>query len=191
MSDMRSQILEAAAVLFAERGYEGVSMRDIANAVGVTQANLYYHFQGKADLIEATLAHVFGANAERLDGWLADHPGDQLRAFVRWLVQALMTDRIFARLLYRELLDGDEGRIESLSRTVLQKPFKPLVAAVARGRPIETARTTALSIIGCAIGQVLVLPLAPGLVGRDGGPETVDAIVERLLGLIQSFLAEI
>jgi AcrR family transcriptional regulator len=191
MSDMRSQVLEAAAALFAEGGYEGVSMRDIAKTVGVTQANLYYHFQGKADLIEATLAHVFGASAEQLDAWLVDHPDDQLRAFVRWLVQALMTDRIFARLLYRELVDGDEARIASLSRTVLQKPFKPLVAAVSRGRTIEEARAVALTIIGCAIGQVLVLPLAPGLVERDQGPETVDAVVERLFGLIQSSSAEI
>jgi len=191
MSDMRSQLLEAAAELFAEHGYEGASMRDIAKAVGVTQANLYYHFEGKADLIEATLAHIFGTSAELLEAWLADHPDDQLRAFVRWLVQALMTDRIFARLLYRELVDGDEARIESLSRTVLQKPFKPLVAAVSRGRTIEAARATALSIIGCAIGQVLVLPLAPGLTERDHEPENVDAVVERLFSLIQSSLAEI
>lgn len=191
MADMRSQILDAAAELFAERGYEGVSMRDIARVVGVTQANLYYHFAGKADLIEATLAHVFGAAAERLQAWLADHPDDQVRAFVRWLVEALMTDRTFARLLYRELLDGDEARIDSLSRTVLQAPFQLLVVAVASQRSPEAARALALSIIGCAIGQVLVLPLAPGLTGNEGGPERVEIIADRLFILIRSSLREI
>src|SRR3546814_18179316 len=124
MSDMRSQLLDTAARLFAERGYKAVSMRDIAKLVGVTQANLYYHFRDKADLIEATLASVFEARAQELDAWLARHPSNQIEAFVRWFVQMLMTDRIFASLLYRELLDGDEARIAALSRTVLQKPFQ-------------------------------------------------------------------
>jgi len=191
MSDMRSQIQDAAAELFAERGYEGVSMRDIAKAVGVTQANLYYHFQGKADLIEATLSHVFGGSAERLETWLAEHPDDQVKAFVFWLVRALMTDRIFARLLYRELIDGDDLRIETLSRTVLQRPFQLLVSAMASDRTIESARASALSLIGCAIGQVLILPVTPGLVGPSSGSETADAVVERLFLLFQSSLVEL
>src|SRR3546814_2715362 len=78
MSDMRSQLLDTAARLFAERGYKAVSMRDIAKLVGVTQANLYYHFRDKADLIEATLASVFEARAQELDAWLARHPSNQI-----------------------------------------------------------------------------------------------------------------
>src|SRR3546814_4649418 len=92
MSDMRSQLLDTAARLFAERGYKAVSMRDIAKLVGVTQANLYYHFRDKADLIEATLASVFEARAQELDAWLARHPSNQIEAFVRWFVQMLMTE---------------------------------------------------------------------------------------------------
>src|SRR3546814_4948936 len=60
----------------------------------------------------------------------------------------LMTDRIFARLLYRELLDGDEARIAALSRTVLQKPFHSIVAAVRKGRLDVPAREVALSLVG-------------------------------------------
>ena len=92
MSDMRTQLLKAAAELFAERGYDAVSMRDIAKVVGVTQANLYYHFQDKADLIQSTLERVFKTRAEDLSAWLGDHPEDQLGAFVRWLVGELMTE---------------------------------------------------------------------------------------------------
>jgi AcrR family transcriptional regulator len=191
MSDMRSQLLDTAAELFAERGYEGVSMRDIAKPVGVTQANLYYHFEGKADLIEATLGHVFGARAERLEAWLPGRHDHPVRAFAHWLVRTLMTDRVFSRLLYRELIDGDDQRIESLAQTVLKKPFELLVSAIMRDRTPTAARATALSIIGCAIGQVLVLPLTPGLAGAAPGSETADVLVERLFGLFQSSLTEI
>lgn len=190
MSDMRSQLLDTAARLFAERGYKAVSMRGIAKLVGVTQANLYYHFRDKADLIEATLASVFEARAQELDAWLARHPSNQIEAFVRWFVQMLMTDRIFARLLYRELLDGDEARIAALSRTVLQKPFHSIVAAVRKGRLDVPAREVALSLVGFALGQVLVLPLAPGLTGESETADTVDRVVARFLALIQPATVE-
>ncbi|RJG53131.1 TetR/AcrR family transcriptional regulator [Sphingobium terrigena] len=186
MSDMRSQLLETAARLFAERGYEAVSMRNIARLVGVTQANLYYHFRDKADLIEATLASVFEACARDLDAWLAQHPSNQLEAFVRWFVRRLMTDRIFARLLYRELLDGDEARIATLSSTVLRQPFQSIVAAVEQGRTDISAKEVALSLVGFALGQVLILPLAPGLTGDSERSESVDQVASQLLALIQS-----
>ncbi|MFX4086881.1 MULTISPECIES: TetR/AcrR family transcriptional regulator [Sphingobium] len=185
MSDMRSQLLDASAELFADHGYEAVSMRDISRAMGFTQANLYYHFRDKADLIQATLAHIFELRALSLHAWLADRPGDQLEAFVRWFVDALMTDRIFARLLYRELLDGDDKRIAALSSTVLQLPFEAITAAVAPGRTDQEAKKVALSYVGFIVGQTLVLPLAPGLIGQTEPGETADAVATRLLQLLQ------
>ena len=185
MSDIRSQLLEAAARLFADRGYDAVSMRDIAKLVGVTQANLYYHFRDKADLIETTLASMLEARAQELDTWLAAHPSNQVEAFVRWFVQALMTDRTFARLLYRELLDGDDARIATLCRTVLQKSLESIVAAVRKNRKDASAEDVALSLIGFTLGQVLVLPLAPFLIEENESAENVDRVVARLLSLIQ------
>lgn len=185
MSDVRSHLLDAAAELFADRGYEAVSMRDIAKVVGVTQANLYYHFKDKADLIEATLAYVFELRGLSLHASLANRPGEELEAFVRWFVDALMTDRVFARLLYRELLDGDERRIAALSGTVLQLPFQAITAAAAPGRSDDEAKKLALSYVGFIVGQTLVFPLAPGLIGQSAPAETPDAVAIRLLQLLR------
>lgn len=55
----RGEILGAAAGVFAERGYQGGSMRDIAVRVGVTEPALYRHFPGKEDLF-LTLMRVAG-----------------------------------------------------------------------------------------------------------------------------------
>lgn len=52
---MREQILISAAKLFIEHGYYGLSMRQIAESVGVTKAALYYHFKDKEDLFLAVL----------------------------------------------------------------------------------------------------------------------------------------
>ncbi|MDF1836442.1 MAG: helix-turn-helix domain containing protein, partial [Planctomycetota bacterium] len=46
----RERLLEAAAKLFSERGYEGVSIREIAGAAGVRHGGVNYHFRGKRDL---------------------------------------------------------------------------------------------------------------------------------------------
>ena len=47
---MRERILETATSMFVERGYDGVAMREISDACGITKAALYHHFAGKADL---------------------------------------------------------------------------------------------------------------------------------------------
>lgn len=52
----REQILDAAAEMFSEQGYAAVSTRKIAEAVGVKQATLYYHFGSKEDILAGLLA---------------------------------------------------------------------------------------------------------------------------------------
>jgi len=52
---MRERILHAALELFAAHGYEATSMRQIAAQVGITKAALYYHFDGKTDIVRAML----------------------------------------------------------------------------------------------------------------------------------------
>ncbi len=60
--DRRSQILDVAAGLFAERGFHGVSVGDIGKAVGVSGPALYKHFDSK----DAVLAEMLVAISERL-----------------------------------------------------------------------------------------------------------------------------
>ena len=52
---LRRQILDQATRLFVTRGYNSISMREIAEACGVTKAALYYHFKDKEHLIMAIL----------------------------------------------------------------------------------------------------------------------------------------
>jgi TetR/AcrR family transcriptional repressor of mexJK operon len=50
MQNRRQQIIENASHLFAEKGYEGTTMRVIATACGITEAAIYRHFRNKEDL---------------------------------------------------------------------------------------------------------------------------------------------
>jgi AcrR family transcriptional regulator len=69
-TDTRERILDVALELFKEQGYDGTSLREIAERLGVTKAALYYHFERKEDiLLELHLRlHRIGRGIlERLD----------------------------------------------------------------------------------------------------------------------------
>src|SRR2546430_10753050 len=57
----RSQIMEAALKLFSHRGYGATSVRDIAEAAGVSKGNVYHHFPDKETLFRALLDQYFSA----------------------------------------------------------------------------------------------------------------------------------
>jgi len=51
----RSEIIQAAAQIFREKGYHGASMQDIADAVGLQKASLYHHVSSKQEILGAIL----------------------------------------------------------------------------------------------------------------------------------------
>lgn len=173
--DTRNAILEIAAELYAELGYSAVSMRDVASNVGVTPANLYHHFQGKDELIREAIAYVFTHKTASLEGLLDSgaNPDDRLEAFVRWLIHLLAEDRIFFRLLVRELTDGDTERLAYLVTTVLERPFA-LVRGLARARVgnDEDDFLAAVSIIGLVLGHMQLGAIVAHL--PDGRPHHLD-----------------
>jgi AcrR family transcriptional regulator len=71
--DTRLRILAVAVELFSARGYAGTSVRDIAEAMGMTKASLYYHFAAKEDILEAVTAPVRD-EMEDLMTWAASTP---------------------------------------------------------------------------------------------------------------------
>lgn len=72
----RDQILDVCARLFTEYGYAATSTRDIAEAVGIRQASLYYHFAGKPGILEELLARTVRPaldHIDKIDAIAAEH----------------------------------------------------------------------------------------------------------------------
>src|SRR5215208_1126008 len=65
-SDGRERLMDAALVLFADRGYDGVAIHEIAEAAGMTRAAPYYHFQNKEDLCRAAVSREMERTAAKL-----------------------------------------------------------------------------------------------------------------------------
>src|SRR5689334_6689237 len=57
----RTQILDAALKLFSHRGYGATSVRDIAEAAGLSKGNVYHHFPDKESIFRALLDQYFSA----------------------------------------------------------------------------------------------------------------------------------
>ena len=81
----RPVIVRAATSLFAERGIEGTSMRDIAEAAGVREAAIYRHFAGKDDLAREIFLSWYGWYCEKLQDIVSGPAGTlgKLREIVR------------------------------------------------------------------------------------------------------------
>ena len=69
----RARIQAVAVEMFTERGYEKTSLREIAEALGVTKAALYYHFKSKEDIVRSLVEDYFG-RIDALVSWGENQP---------------------------------------------------------------------------------------------------------------------
>jgi AcrR family transcriptional regulator len=74
--DTRSRIQAVALELFIEQGYEGTSLREIAERLGVTKAALYYHFKTKEDIVASLMEDRLAAMTELVE-WARTQPRTQ------------------------------------------------------------------------------------------------------------------
>ena len=120
--DTRTQLLDAAERLVAERGFRGASVRAITELAGANVAAVGYHFGSKADLVAAVVRRVVepinAAQSAGLDRLLARTPDPA----VADLVEA------FAGPLFDEMPAGDAGgaRRSRLIMTILADPAEEM-----------------------------------------------------------------
>lgn len=151
----RAGILEHAARLFAEKGFAGTSLQDIADAVGLTRPAVYHYFGSKervlAVLVEET--SVSSADGLRLVRTRADlDPSAKLRAATKELV----SDRVNAPERFR-MLDRTESALPQevaeqhlqARRAVLAEMTAIIDEGITAGQFRETdERMAALSVLG-------------------------------------------
>ena len=129
-------ILDAAARLFSELGYDGVSMRRIAETAGVSKANIYHHFTSKEALYFAIMRRS-AAELTRLIENLAEGKGSfdrRLRAFAGAHLEHLFDNAARVRLVMREAFSGDEQRSRNVVEQVLGGIVNRMVAIFDAGQ---------------------------------------------------------
>lgn len=121
----RAALLDAAATLFAERGYNGVSIEDLGAAAGVSGPAVYRHFTGKPSVLSALLT---GVSEDLLEGGRsvadeASSPEEALRGLIRFQVEFALNNADVIRVQDRDLASlphDDERMVRSLQRSYVQ-----------------------------------------------------------------------
>lgn len=100
----RDEILEAAAVVFREKGFHAASMRDIANAVELRKASLYHHISSKQEILLALLDRAMDILIVRIGEIAAQPttPTDKLSQSIRCYLKTLTEHRDLAAVLLLE-----------------------------------------------------------------------------------------
>ncbi|MEG9247583.1 TetR/AcrR family transcriptional regulator [Arthrobacter sp. Soc17.1.1.1] len=121
----RAALLDAAAQLFADRGYNGVSIEDLGAAAGVSGPAVYRHFPGKPSVLAALLT---GVSEDLLEGGravaeAAASPEEALRGLIRFQVEFALSNADVIRVQDRDLGSlphDDERTVRSLQRGYVQ-----------------------------------------------------------------------
>lgn len=130
------RILQAAARLFAERGYAGTSMQAVAEEAGVCKSNVFHHFASKQALFEAVLDQASRDFRAELSA-LASAGGtleERLLAFLAGHLRVLNRHAAAARLLLREIRSADEARGRVLAERIIAPSFAQVVELLRRAR---------------------------------------------------------
>jgi len=183
----RDEILDAAAVAFAERGYHGVSIDDMGAAVGMSGPGIYRHFASKEDVLAQMLLRISRhlhdegmrcvtaapSAAEALDALLASHVSFSLSQPALIVVQG------------RELANVPEParrQIRRLQRLYVEE-WVVVLAELLPGVPTPRLRTAAHAAIG-------LLNSTPYTLGGSGGAAELgpDAMAVLLVEMARAAL---
>ncbi|TMR99865.1 TetR/AcrR family transcriptional regulator [Nonomuraea basaltis] len=137
--DGLAAIMRSAREIFAERGYHGASIRDIAKGAGLSLSVLYYYHTGKQELLHALLEDALDDCCRGCETALAtagDDPAARLGAFVRATVEYRVRRQVDSLLALRELRNLEPERLERFveRRDALPKLLLEIIDdGVARG----------------------------------------------------------
>jgi TetR/AcrR family transcriptional regulator len=178
--DKRQVILKIAARLFAERGYTGASLADIAAACGTSKARVYHYHANKEQLLVAILTAHLEALVAAVS--FAPAPDGSPRQHLRALVGALLD-------VYRDADAEHQVQINDLRRL----PPETAEALKAMERRLVRVFSDAVAAVQPALAPALIKPVTMSLFGmlnwkymwfREGGALTSEAYADLVVTLL-------
>ncbi|MGE4536211.1 MAG: TetR/AcrR family transcriptional regulator [Desulfovibrio sp.] len=186
---VREKILTVASQLFAAEGYSAVSMRRIATEVGMTQANLYYYFKDKEELIRSVLAFVFIGRSHSLAVTLASGANAEecLEHAISWLVALLFEDDVVSKLFFRELLTDDKARLQFLTQNIFQESFDTIIKIIDDYIDTPDPRLAAIYLTSTIIGYCQYSAVAVHLNGVTSEYFEHETVSKHIMDQVRRF----
>jgi len=205
-SEAKRRLLDAAEQLFAERGFEGVSVRDVTQLAATNVAAINYHFGTRDGLVALVvagyLALVNDERLARLDAMEGKGPGKALpveailEAWIRPLVgtarKSGLAERLGCRLLGRIMALQGAG-LPAAMEEALQRIGERFARAYGKALPTVTADELAwrLHFMAGALSHLLIHQDLPQRVPHGAAPApTLDATLGRFIRFAAAGLRE-
>ena len=161
----RAEILEAAQRIFVEQGYDGATIRKIAEEVGVSSTALYMHFKDKSEILVEICASQFEALMEKNTRLLAEEmdPVLRVRRMLEWYFQFAFEHPNVYRLAYCTPPDAEQGKaLIAMGRRVYESFYEGVrrihEAGRLRGDDVDLASKTAWAACHGIVSLVLTRP---------------------------------
>jgi TetR/AcrR family transcriptional regulator len=194
--DTREQILSAAEAEFAEKGFDGARVKEIAGRVGVTHAVVHYHFHTKRDLYRAVVDRMVGELVDLATSIPREpyDPGPKLERFFYGFFDFAVRHPSFARLANLETGGRDERYLLDLVSEHLAPQYAKARGFVNAGitagvfRPVDPEQLLT-AIYGMIVSYVSDNPFIEAMVGEEGLLE--DAMLERRRDVLMQMILRI
>ncbi|NML62551.1 TetR/AcrR family transcriptional regulator [Massilia sp. RP-1-19] len=175
----RERVVETAAKLFREHGYNGIGVADLMKAAGMTHGGFYAKFGSKEALLAEAAAKAIEVSMEDWDRVVAKQPGDPLRAVTEAYLSPLHRDQI-GRGCAIAALGPELSRLSDEVRDAVtdgvSKQIDKLTPIMHQADP-QAQRQSALAAYAAMVGALV---LARAVTDEKLSAEMMDAVLESI-----------
>lgn len=170
MKDKRVHILDSAEQLFAEKGFDGTSVRDIAGHAGVNLAMISYYFGSKEKLLVALIAHRSSYTHGILEELNKDEklsPWDKIERLIDLYVDKIVNNYKFHCIMTMHLPTIQSDDIRDMITDIKLKNFEQVKKIIAEGQKKRVFRKVDMELtVGCVMGTLTQVTLSKSLYCR-------------------------
>lgn len=181
--EKRRAILHAAVRVFADKGYHGCRIADVARQAGVAYGLVYHYFKNKGELLESVFAEQWTIFIRAIESIRAgpEAAAEQLAAVCRFALDVFRTAPQAVRVLILEVARTPNQLRAGSTRQTFEVALRLLAEMVRRGQEAGELRRDVDPVIGAAsILGALELNLTAMVVGLLGGPSLSEDDLERV-----------
>ena len=169
-NDKQVQIMETAEILFAEKGFNGTSVRDIAEKANVNLAMISYYFGSKDKLLEALFGYRGEIYKMKLESMIGNNEMtslEKMNTLIDHYIDKIMQQQCFSRIMVREQVLNHTGNTAELIFQMKKRNQELISKLIHQGqkrgefkKSIDILNSIQSEILPCYPCKIKCLPLA-------------------------------